>query len=46
MAKKCFYSTSKLGEISLFLFSVVDFDKVLLEKYTVKVLHIMHAGSL
>ena len=27
-------------------YSVKDFDTGLLEKYTVKVLHIMHAGSL
>ena len=26
--------------------SLVDFDKVLLQKYTVKVLHIMYASSL
>ena len=32
--------------MSLFFFSVKDFDTGLLEKYTVKVLHIMHASSL
>ena len=31
---------------SLILSSVKDFDRGLLEKYTVKVLYIMHAGSL
>ena len=32
--------------MSLFFFSVKDFDTGLLETYTVKVLHIMHASSL
>ena len=41
-----FYCTSKLGEISLFFLSVKDFDTGLLERYTVKVLVIMHASSL
>ena len=44
--KYVFYSTSKLGEISLILSSVKDFDTWLLKKYTVKVLHSMHARSL
>ena len=36
----------KFGQKYLFLFSVKDFDTGLLKKNTVKVLNIIHAGSL
>ena len=44
--KQDFCFTSKLGEISLILSSVQDFDKGLLGKYIVKVLYTMHSGRL
>ena len=37
---------SELGEISLIVSYVKDFDTGLLEQYTGKILHIMHADSL
>ena len=46
MENMYFIPHTNLGETSLMLWSGQDFDTGLLKKYTVKVLHIMHASSL